>query len=130
MMPDPEPAPAPSAGTGRSNPRPAVESNVYPFDAEIELAELDDRGKAGVPWSARSRTLSRSGMTISSRRMCYPERRVLVAVHRVDDEPAVLLGRVSGCRYESDGLHLIELELLPMSDAGVRLSFSRRAGSA
>jgi hypothetical protein len=103
---------------------------VYPFDAEIEMAELDDRGKAGVPWSARARTLSRSGMTISSRRMCYAERRVLVAVHRVDDEPAVLLGRVTACRYESDGLHLIELELLPMSDAGVRLSFSRRAGTA
>lgn len=101
---------------------------VYPFDAELEMAELDERGKSGTPWSARARTLSRSAMTVCSRRMCYVDRRVLVAVHRVDDEPVILLGRVADCRYESDGLHTIDLELLPINEAEVRLSYTRRPG--
>ena len=99
---------------------------VYPFDAELEMAEVDERGKQGTPWSARSRTLSRSSLTVCSRRMCYVGRRVLTAIHRVDDEPMVLLARVTDCQYESDGLYLIHLELLPMNDAEVRLSYTRR----
>ncbi|USN99360.1 MAG: hypothetical protein H6810_01400 [Phycisphaeraceae bacterium] len=102
---------------------------VYPFDAELEMAEVDERGKLGTPWSARSRTLSRGSLTVTSRRMCYPGRRVLVAIHRVDDEPMVLLGRVVDCAYESDGLYLLELELLPMNDGQTQQSFSRRAGA-
>jgi hypothetical protein len=126
MMPEPDlpPQSQPAAKT------PSKASPVYPFDAELEMAEIDERGKAGIPWSARARTLSRSGMTVSSRRMCHTDRRVLIAVHRVDDEPAVLLARVADCRYETDGLHLLELELLPMTDAGTPLTFTRRAGSA
>lgn len=102
---------------------------VFPFDAELEMAEVDDRGKLGSSWSARSRTLSRSMITITSRRMCHLERRVLIAIHRVDDEPMMLLGRVSDCKYESDGLYLLEVELLPMNDVQPSESFSRRAGA-
>lgn len=101
--------------------------HVFPFDAELELAELDDRGKPGVPWSARARTLSRGTISVNSRRMCHTERRVLIAVHRLDDQPAILLGRAEACRYESDGLYVIDFELMPLDEAEARVMFSRRA---
>ena len=102
------------------------ESKVYPFDAELEIAEID-HGKAGVPWIARARTLSTSTLSMSSRRMCYVDRRVIVAVHRMDNKPMMLLGRVADCRYDTDGLYTIDLELLPTDDADVKVSFSRKA---
>jgi hypothetical protein len=105
----------------------AAPLSVYPFDAELELAELDDRGKPGAPWSARARTLSRGTLSANSRRMCHADRRVLIAVHRVDDLPAVLLGRVASCRYESGGLYVIDFELLPLDAAEAKVMFSRRA---
>jgi len=100
-------------------------SRVFPFDAELEMAEIDS-GKAGLAWSARSRTLSTSALTITSRRMCYVDRRVVIAVHRLDDEPTMLLGRIAECRYESDGLYVIDVELLPTDEAAARVTFSRR----
>jgi hypothetical protein len=106
------------------NPAP-VASRVFPFDAELEVAEVDG-GKAGTPWSARARTLSTGSLSFSSRRMCYVDRRVVVAVHRVDDNPMMLLGRVADCRYDSDGLYTIDVELLPTDEGGVKLSFSRK----
>lgn len=106
---------------------PSGGGNVFPFDAELELAELDDRAKPGVPWSARARTLSRGTISVNSRRMCHTERRVLIAVHRLDDQPAILLGRAEACRYESDGLYVIDFELLPLDEAEARVMFSRRA---
>ena len=104
----------------------ASTSRVFPFDAELEVAEVE-YGKAGIPWSARARTLSTSSLSFSSRRMCYVDRKVVIAVHRVDNKPLMLLGRVLDCRYESDGLYTIDLELLPTDDSGVKVSFSRKA---
>ena len=101
-------------------------SKVFPFDAELEMAE-SEHGKAGMPWIARARTLSTSSLSLSSRRMCYVDRRVIVAVHRMDSTPMMLLGRVADCRYETDGLYTIDLELLPTDDADVKVSFSRKA---
>lgn len=101
-------------------------SRVFPFDAELQVAEIE-HGKAGTPWSARARTLSTSSLSLSSRRMCYVDRRVIVAVHRLDDAPMMLLGRVLDCRYESDALYTIDLELLPTDTADVKVSFSRKA---
>ncbi len=109
-----------SESPGRSN------SRVFPFDAELEMAEIE-HGKAGLPWSARARTLSTSSLSLSSRRMCYTDRRVIVAVHRLDNKPLMLLARVADCRYESDGLYTIDLELLPTDESGVKVSFSRKA---
>jgi len=59
--------------------------------------------------------------------MCHIDRRVLIAVHRVDSKPMVLLGRVVDCRYESGGLYVIDFELLPLDEAEARVVFSRRA---
>ena len=83
-------------------------------------------GKTGTPWSARARTLSTGSLSFSSRRMCYTDRRVVVAVHRVDNTPLMLLGRVTDCRYDSDGLYTIDLDLLPTDESDVKLSFSRK----
>lgn len=85
-----------------------------PFEAELELGELDGRERPGEPWTARARTLSRSSLVLMSRRMCYPGRMVLVAVHRIDEKPVGLLGKVHGCDYEADGLYRVELDLLPL----------------
>lgn len=128
MLPEHEPdEPGDQGGTGGGGD--TASGPVFPFDAELEMAEVDERGKLGTPWSARSRMLSRSSLTITSRRMCHTGRRVLVAIHRVDDEPMMLLGRVTDCKYESDGLYLLELELLPMNDGHAKHSFTRRAGA-
>lgn len=109
----------------RVEPGAVGEARVFPFDAELEMAEIE-HGKAGLPWTARARTLSTSTLSVSSRRMCYNDRRVVIAIHRVDNNPVMLLGRVTDCRYESDGLYTIDFELLPTEDAGVKMSFSRR----
>jgi hypothetical protein len=86
------------------------------FDAELDLCELDDRERPGPVWTARGRELSRSHLVVRSRRMCYAGRRVLVAVHLIDDEPVPLLGRVLGCDYDGDGLYKVEMELLKVPD--------------
>lgn len=118
-----EPAAQPPAQRGE--PVKTGESRVFPFDAELEMAEIDS-GKAGLAWSARARTLSTSSLTITSRRMCYVDRLVVIAVHRLDNEPMMLLGRIADCGYESDGLYVIEVELLPTDEAAARVTFSRR----
>lgn len=102
------------------------ESKVYPFDAEA--GDRRDRPReGGRALDARARTLSTSTLSMSSRRMCYVDRRVIVAVHRMDNKPMMLLGRVADCRYDTDGLYTIDLELLPTDDADVKVSFSRKA---
>ncbi len=86
------------------------------FDAELDLSELDDRDRPGPTWSGRGRELGRSHIVIRTRRMCYQNRRVLVAVHLIDDEPVPLLGRVTDCEYDGDGLYRVELELMRVPD--------------
>ena len=119
------PPPAGSARIEDTEETPPGSRRVFPFDAELEVAEVDG-GKAGTPWSARARTLSTGSLSFSSRRMCYLERRVVIAVHRVDDNPMMLLGRVTDCRYDSDGLYTIDIDLLPTDESDVKLSFSRK----
>lgn len=67
-----------------------------------------------------------------SRRMCYPGRHVIVAVHLIDATPVPLFGRVAVCEYESDGLCRVELELLEVpEERAVRdwlEGIARRAG--
>ncbi|QYU68041.1 hypothetical protein J4558_24850 [Leptolyngbya sp. 15MV] len=80
------------------------------------MSELDERDRPGPTWAARGRELSRSHMIIRSRRMCYANRRILVAVHLVDDLPVPLFGRVINCEYDGDGLYRVELELMKVPD--------------
>jgi hypothetical protein len=86
------------------------------FDAELDMCELDDRDRPGPVWTARGRELSRSHLLVRTRRMCYAGRRVLVAVHLIDDLPVPLFGKVINCDYDVDGLYKVELELLRVPD--------------
>jgi hypothetical protein len=100
---EPEPTPVPR--------RPAKPVGVR-FDAELDLTELDDRDRPGLVWSARGRELSRAHLVLRSRRMCYTGRRILLAVHLIDDAPVPLMGRVTSCDYDGDGMYKVELELM------------------
>jgi len=81
-------APGHDTATGFEAPaalRPRVPG--HPFKADIDLAELDDRQRPGPAWAARAQTLSRSHIVVLSRRMSYPKRLMLVAVHLIDAKP-------------------------------------------
>lgn len=97
-------------------PRLPAQPTGTPFAAELELAELDDRRRPGALWSGRAVEISRSHITLRSRRMCYNGRSVVVIVHLVDDRPAALFGTVRECEYDSDGLYKTRLDLAPLPD--------------
>jgi hypothetical protein len=96
-----KPKEAPKAG-GRA---------AFPFKADIDLAELDDRGRPGPGWAGKACELSRNHIVFRSRRLCYENREIVVAVHLVDDRPAPLFGRVGKCEYDGDGLYKTTLNL-------------------
>jgi hypothetical protein len=79
----------------------------YPFRADLDLAELDERRRPGQPWSGRGVELSRSSVTFKSRRLCY------------DDRPVALFGVVSKSDYEGDGQYrtVVALREMPEHDA-------------
>lgn len=106
---DEEPEPAPPVKLPR--PQPGIK-----FDAELDLSELDDRDRPGAVWTGRGRELGRGHMVFRSRRMCYEGRRLLAAVHLIDDQPVPLFGRVTGCEYDNDGLYRVQMELLPLPE--------------
>jgi hypothetical protein len=88
-----------------------------PFRAALDLAELDERGRPGTTWTGRACELSRSHLVFRSRRMCYPGRLVVLAVHLVDDSPVALCGQVVECEYDGVGLHRTRMNLLRMPDS-------------
>jgi hypothetical protein len=96
-------------------PKPRKQPGIR-FDAELDLSELDDRDRPGATWCGRGRELSRSHLVMRSRRMCHLNRRILAAVHLIDDKPVPLLGRVIGCEYDGDGLYRVELELMKVPE--------------
>lgn len=83
----------------------------HPFSAELDAAELDDRERPGAPWTAKAQIINRSHLVLLSRRMCFLGRLVIVAVHLVDDQPMILLGRTVECEYHGEGLYRVILEL-------------------
>ena len=87
-----------------------------PFKAEVDMAELDERGRPGPIWAGRACELSRSQIVILSRRMCYEGRESLVAVHLVDDRPVTLFGKVVRSEYDGEGLYKTTLALAPLPD--------------
>lgn len=91
-------------------------SSGHEFQAELDIGELDDRERPGNTWAAQARTLSRTHLVLRSRRMCYVGRRLLIAVHLIDDAPVPLFGRVQLCEYDGEGLYKIELELAPVPE--------------
>ena len=82
-----------------------------PFKAELHMTELDDRARPGPTWGAVAEGLSGSSVVVRSRRMCYVGRRVLIAVHMIDDAPTPLAGRVFSCEYLGSGLYRLDLDL-------------------
>lgn len=96
----------------------AGRTKLHPFSAELDAAELDERWRPGTTWTAKARGLGRSHLVLQSRRMTYVGRVIVAAVHLIDSEPVALMGRVSVCEYEQEGLYRIELELLPMPPQG------------
>jgi hypothetical protein len=86
----------------------------HSFSADLDVAEIDEKAHPGPTWSARAATISRSHLVVLSRRMTYPSRYLLVAVHLVDDRPVPLLGKVTACDYDGEGLYHIVLELVPI----------------
>lgn len=87
-----------------------------PFAAELELAELDERGRLSPAWGTRAKELSKSNLVLHSRRLTYPGRYLLAAVHRIDDQPVPLFGRVVSCVYDADGLYRVDIDLLPVPE--------------
>jgi hypothetical protein len=97
---------------GKVRPRPGG----MPFDSELDLCEIDDRDRPGATWTGRARELSRSHLVFRSRRMCYVGRRILVAVHLIDDRPVRLAGRVYLCEYDADGQYKVGIDLTPVPE--------------
>jgi hypothetical protein len=115
-----KPAPIETWGIG-PEPAPAPPKKVqgHPFKADIDVAEIDDRARPGPAWAARTHSLCRSHLVIHSRRMSYPNRIMLIAVHLIDARPTPLMGRVQECEYHADGLYRIVLELIPLPESEV-----------
>lgn len=120
----PRPAPEPEAKPEpkkiqlkRSTEDRVIECVGRPFDAELDISELDDRDRPGPAWTARSQQLSRSTLIFISRRMCYAERMLIVAVHLIDAEPVPLFGRIVACEYEGEAQYRVEVELQPVPES-------------
>jgi hypothetical protein len=88
----------------------------FRFDAELDLAEMDDRGRPGPVWTGKGKAISRSNLIFRSRRMCYIGRTILMAVHLIDDKPVALIGTVQACDYDGDGQYKVDIDLIPMPD--------------
>ncbi len=91
----------------------------HAFAAELDVTELNERGRPGTPWTAKGRELSRGSLVFMSRRMSHVGRLLLIAVHLIDDRPVPLYGRVVECEYEADGLHRVTIEFQPLPDSEV-----------
>jgi len=88
----------------------------HPFDAELDVSELDERLKPGPPFPGRAAILSRSKLVLLTRRMTYKGRLLLIAIHLIDDVPTPLLGVVDSCDYHGEGQHRIVLSLKPVEE--------------
>lgn len=99
-------------------PDPRPSAGVFQFKADLDLTELDTRGRPGATWSGKGIDICRSGLWFRSRKLCYPDRELLLAVHLVDDQPTPLCGVVAKCDYDGEGLYVTQLTLqaLPRSD--------------
>lgn len=105
----------PDANPRSSEPVRAQKPGI-PFKAELDMAELDERGRPGPMWTGRACELSRSQIIVTSRRMCYEGREAMIAVHLVDDRPVALFGKVLRSEYDGDGLYKTTLGLAPLPD--------------
>lgn len=89
--------------------------DARPFKPDLDLAELSDRNHPGHTWTGRGESLSKSHMVFRSRSLCYVGRRLIIAVHLIDSQPALLVGKVLACEYLGECQHrtILQLETLP-----------------
>ena len=105
-----------------------VRPKGHPFDAELDASEIDERGRPQQTWTARSRSLSRGNLVIRSRRMTYPGREIVLAVHLIDGEPVGLYGRVVSCEYDGEGQYVVDLDLMPLPERGEIRAWLQQVG--
>ncbi len=103
------PAAAPERGSGTD-----MGSVRRPFNTELDICPIDDRGRPGPTWSAKARELSRGELVFFSRRMCYPGAHKIVLIHLIDSTPVAVYGVIDTSEYEGDGLYRVEMSLRPM----------------
>lgn len=96
----------------------AARPKGHRFHAEVDLGEIDERGRPSMPWAAHAIELSRSHIVVLSRRMTYVGRGIAVAVHLVDAKPTPLFGEVYSCEYEGEGRYRIDIDLRPLPAGG------------
>lgn len=108
-----DPSPSRSVRTPVTTTAPAA-GKLRTFDADLEVGEMDDRGRPSAAWSARGREVTRERMVFMSRRMVRAGALVLIAVHMIDDEPMPLFAKVLECDYESEGRHRVVVEFRPV----------------
>lgn len=97
----------------------------FEFRAEIDTSELNEKGFPGTAWACKSIMLSKSMLAFMSRRMIHVGKQVVIAIHRIDDEPVSLMGRVIECEYHADGQHVVLMELVPISEPEVLNQWTR-----
>lgn len=129
------PALAPAEAEQPAKPEPIAEDlggtegapTFHEFNAELDVAELDDRLRPVTTWAARSTSVNRSTLTFRSRRMCYAKKLLMVAVHLIDDKPTILAGRVTSCEYDGEALYTVVIELMPRPNSeDIRLWITQR----
>lgn len=100
-----------------AKPKPRGLDAERPFTAELDLAELDERNRPGPAWTAKAQSISPSTLSVLSRRMSFVNRTIIAAVHLIDSNPVVMVGRVKTCEYIGNGLHQLDMELIPVPSA-------------
>jgi len=126
-MPDHPPS-NPLTGHPRPSPKPAGPfPDARRFQAEADVAELDQKGRPVGTWPVVTEHLSGSGLSFLSRRLVYPGVQLVIAVHLLDATPTLLAGRVRVCDYvgESDHRVIIDLEVAPSDEAVTRWLLGR-----
>ncbi|MCE7974563.1 MAG: hypothetical protein DYG92_09640 [Leptolyngbya sp. PLA1] len=101
------------AGASWNAASPPPFENGRQFRADADVAELDDKGRPGLAWAVTTTHLGRANLSISSRRLVYEGRVLVLAVHLLDATPTLLCGRVKSCTYAGESSHLIVMDLLP-----------------
>ena len=88
------------------------------FVADADASEMDDRKRPTPKWSIQTCELGRNHIVIISRRMVYPGKQMMLAIHLVDDRPVILGGTVVSCDYDGSGRYRIDIDLVhtPQSD--------------
>ena len=94
--------------------RPVPKPPGVAFHADLDLTELDEFGRPMLTFKAKATELGESHICIRSRRMCYTTRRIIAAMHALDDHPVPLYGEVVCSEYDGNGLYLTRVNMLDL----------------